>query len=521
MGRNSFREAIRAILGFQYADNAVQILQQIRVKWQKQFAKLERLDAKAQEAIEEEAHAEEQKIESERKYREACDNLSMVEAALEDINTEIAKLAVQDVDKLHEQRNRLEARKKQIPMERRRVRADKQALISRYGWAIFGYSLLRDSAGVLNEFRTERKIPAEYNDRFINSLLETGECICGCDLNEDTAARMKVESLLAGASTSEQEDALTSAIGIAENIEDVSDEYIRHVNELHAREQRLQAEDADLDRQLEGIKAQLGRVDEPTLAKLEADREEQSALAQRLRDRRHLSKLESEKARKSLEQAKRRKASAVDAEKLGDFNVRLKFVDLVLERLREITEVEEASARKEIEEVINARLEQFSRKDYFAEVGDDFSFELKKRDGAPVAKSKGEKALLNVAFIASLIQIARTRSEEHNEYFVQGTVAPFVVDAPFGELDNVYRGAVAQFLPESTEQLVVLLSSSHWSASIETGLRPRTGIEYILVSESDVAPSADKTVDCIEINGRRYECSRYGKAENKTVVEVV
>jgi hypothetical protein len=129
--------------------------------------------------------------------------------------------------------------------------------------------------------------------------------------------------------------------------------------------------------------------------------------------------------------------------------------------------------------------------------------------------------LLNISFISALIQLAKNRSDLANEYFVQGTVAPFVIDAPFGELDNEYRGAVAKFLPESTEQLVVLLSSSHWGPIVEGGLRDSTGKEYILVSESKIHADAGKTVDEILIDGNSHRCSRYGQAENRTVIESV
>ena len=244
-------------------------------------------------------------------------------------------------------------------------------------------------------------------------------------------------------------------------------------------------------------------------------------VAQSLREKRALAKSHLAIARKDKEDARKKKDKVIDDSKLGDHQIRLEFVDLAISELERVIEEEEASARVEIERVMNFWLEKYSRKDYYADIADDFSFELRKQDGSSVAKSKGERALLSISFISSLIQLAKERSGKDNDFFVQGTVAPFVIDAPFGELDNEYRGAVAEFLPQSTDQLIVLLSSSHWGTMVESGLRPRTGEEYILVSESDIPPEQGKTVDKIEIDGAVHECSRYGMDLQRTVIEAV
>lgn len=520
-GRNSFRDAIRAILGFNHADRAIDLLGQIKVKWQKETAKLARLDAQGKAALEEEAKAIEEIQQAETDLYAAENALGIVESRLEELNEEVAAIRVKNVEDLTARRQKLEHRQRQIPNDLTRVANQQIRLIPKYGWSIFGHSSLKDSAEVLEDFRSERKLPAEYNDRFVNSLLGDGVCICGAELRDGTDARARVESLLTGASTSDQEDALTSAIGIAENIEDVADEYTRIVTELSAERQTLLDEQGSINRKLEDIKNQIGQIDHAKLAQLEADREDALKLARSLRDQRQLCKINFENSRKKREEAKRKKKAAVDEELLGVYQVQLDFIDRVVATLRKVIEIEEASARTEIETIINERLEQYSRKDYYAEIREDFSFELKKQDGSSVAKSKGERALLNISFISALIQLAKNRSDVHNDYFVQGTVAPFVIDAPFGELDNEYRGAVAKFLPESTDQLVVLLSSSHWGTVVENGLRDGTDKEYILVSESEIAAEAGKTTDDILIGGSTYQCSRYGCDETKTVIEAV
>ena len=314
---------------------------------------------------------------------------------------------------------------------------------------------------------------------------------------------------------------MNSAIGIAENISDASSEYTKLVTRLSGTRQHLLEEQGTNTRRLQEITEQLAQIDHKRLAQLEADRADTRNLVVRLRDQRHIDRLDLDNAKRERDDARRKKRMAVDDTKLGHHKTRLEFIDHVIATLRAIIEKEEASARTEIEQLINQRLEQYSRKDYTAEIADDFSFKLQKQDGSSVAKSKGERTLLNISFIAALIELAKNRSKRPHEYFVQGTVAPFVIDAPFGELDNEYRSAVATFLPESTEQLIVLLSSSHWGPMIETGLRPKTGKEYILISESRMPEDSGKTLDQISIQDKAYQCSRYGREVDRTVVESV
>ena len=521
VGKYGFREAIRAILGFNYAEKAIELLEKTRFRWQKQAAKLKRLDAQARAAMEREIETEQRISVARDTYAERNQQVKMVESRLADIDAELAAIRISDIESLIEERQKLEARQRQIPRELLKNTNSNIQLISRYGWSIFGDSTLRTGAGVLTRFRTERKLPAEYNDRFVNSLLHAGRCICGTELPDSSKARASVEAMLAGASTSDQEDAVNSAIGIAENITDASSEYTKLVTRLSGIRQHLLEEQGTNSRRLEEISEQIAQIDRKRLAQREADRRDTGKLLVRLRDQRHIDRMALDDAKRERDDARRKKRMAVDDNELGHHKTRLAFIDHVIATLREIIDKEEASARTEIEQLINQRLAQYSRKDYTAEIADDFSFRLQKQDGSSVAKSKGERTLLNISFIAALIELAKNRSKRPHEFFVQGTVAPFVIDAPFGELDNEYRGAVATFLPESTEQLVVLLSSSHWGPVIETGLRPKTGKEYILISESRMPEDAGKTLDQIYIQEKTYQCSRYGRDLDRTVVESV
>lgn len=168
----------------------------------------------------------------------------------------------------------------------------------------------------------------------------------------------------------------------------------------------------------------------------------------------------------------------------------------------------EINSKDLIKKYVNDIIEEFSRKDFTVSVDDNFKFELIRKGGGIVAKSKGEKLILNLAFVSALIKLAAQRSKAEGKFLQPGTVAPFIIDAPFGELDETYREATAKFLPENSEQLVLLLSSSHWRGTVSGALKDKIGREYLLISHKK-SSRGKKPIDEIFINGKKYIQSIY------------
>lgn len=178
----------------------------------------------------------------------------------------------------------------------------------------------------------------------------------------------------------------------------------------------------------------------------------------------------------------------------------------------------EDESKKTIAVKVNQTLQQFSRKDFTIKVSEDFSFYLIREDGQKVAKSRGENLLLNLSFVSALIEFAQMRSGASGEFLVKGTTAPFVIDAPFGELDNTYKQATAEFLPKRSRQLIFLLSSSHWIGTVDDTIKNLVGEEYILIS-SKSSLQKNKPEDLITINKKEYIQSMYNQPKDATFIE--
>jgi len=195
------------------------------------------------------------------------------------------------------------------------------------------------------------------------------------------------------------------------------------------------------------------------------------------------------------------------------------------EKVEKVLKTTLADSEKDVElriiEKVNKYLEQFVRQDYKAKLNPStFDIRLVDKNDQIVPESDGQALLLSLTFIASLIELSRERKNAQGQILTPGAIAPFVVDAPFGDLDNKYKGHVANAIPNSVEQVIFLLSSSHWEGTVEKNIREKVGVEYNMVLE-ETSEAKSEDIDSITILNKKYETVRYGTMVDRTVLEKV
>ena len=150
----------------------------------------------------------------------------------------------------------------------------------------------------------------------------------------------------------------------------------------------------------------------------------------------------------------------------------------------------------------------------------DFDIILFDRKNNKVPKSDGQSLLLSLTFISSLIHLAKDRLGASGDILIPGTSAPFVIDAPFGVLDNEYKANVAREIPKAVNQVIFLLSSSHWEGTVEEVIRERVGAEYNMVL--NVASETKKDItSSISILGSNYDSVIYNADKDVTSIQEV
>jgi DNA sulfur modification protein DndD len=192
----------------------------------------------------------------------------------------------------------------------------------------------------------------------------------------------------------------------------------------------------------------------------------------------------------------------------------------LMARLQSRLTEEEEHARSAIEGEIDRIVQKFMRKSATVKLDKHYQLKLYDENGLEVAKSTGENQLLGLAFTGAIAKYAKEREDDDDDILLPGTVAPLVVDSPFGHLDPLYRRGVAEFLPNLASQVILLVSTSQASEAVMTTLADKIGQQYLLTRHNR-SDGAGKQPEHIEINGATYDLTRYNsEIEGTRITEV-
>jgi DNA sulfur modification protein DndD len=209
-------------------------------------------------------------------------------------------------------------------------------------------------------------------------------------------------------------------------------------------------------------------------------------------------------AKKRAEQKAAQAASPV----IEDARTALVIIETLITRLEtELQSVEERGIER-ISEALNRVVSSSTRQKYSAQVTRDYAIKLfKSEEGTrkPVqVLSSGERRLLELCFVSALVAVCKEREKEASAILLPGAVAPLVVDAPFGELDPEYQALAATTMMNLSEQLILMLSKTHWTKDVDDAIRPCIGEEYLMIGyKSD--PALDARPVTINVAGNTYQ----------------
>jgi DNA sulfur modification protein DndD len=516
-----FRRAIRSILGFTFAEKAIEDLRWVQVAVGKELSKNEKAgksvarDLNALSSLRQVNLGAEAEI---NKHEEELRNLtSEYDNLVKLINESGHEKAKEFQTRLSKAQQEKTAREKELLL----VNDERMRLIEHYGWALFGHDLASKAIDFIDEEQLKGRIPAPYDEVLVHDCINDESCICGRELKEGTKPYEHILSLLQTANTAVISQRLTKARALGEKVKGQAQEFLLQTSRLETRLEGLHADIGSLEDEVSFLDQQQKSIDEKSIKALVASKNE----VQRNRDDVLTRKRQLERTTKTnedqirvLDRGVKKQASGNEKEIL--LSSRNDVLTEMIDRCRRRLDAFEDSARSSMAGSVNSILENFSRKDYSIKVSKDFDFELCDKNGDLVRKSKGENLLLNLAFVSGLIDQAQKRVNASGDFLISGATAPFVIDAPFGELDETYKQTTAAFLPERSEQLVLLLSSSHWKGTVDEVVRSKIGKEYVLVSKRQDS-KGNKPEDIIQIGKKKIKQSVYGQERDQTKVKVI
>jgi DNA sulfur modification protein DndD len=516
-----FREAIRKILGFSLAENAVKDLDEIRKKWGKELSELKNVNEKQSKLFKEKSQ-ELDKIEKiEKEISILISSKDQYEADLDEIENQLRNCSHNDVKKIQREIDILNINANKNNDSIRKSKLERQDLIKKYGFIIFGQKLANQALDFIDEESLKARLPAPYDESLVNDLIERELCICGRELKIGTNEYLEVTKLIEKADNAGIRKKLMKARTGGSNIKNRMSDFLSTLEKVETLLQELDNEKRNIEHELKDKQTQLGEIKIEDIIEIESKKSKCKKMLsdseQNLGSKKHI--LSNSVSRLNSIELELKRHNSGDA-RINRLTEHQNFAESLMVLCQSELDKHEKESKKTIASKVNQTLQEFSRKDFKVKVSDDFAFSLVREDGKNVAKSRGENLLLNLSFVSALIEFAQMRSGASGDFLVRGTTAPFVIDAPFGELDNTYKSATAKFLPKRSRQLIFLLSSSHWSGTVDATIRDKVGSEYVLIS-SKISQQNGKPDDIIIIDDKEFTQSLYGQDKDATIIKRV
>lgn len=387
---------------------------------------------------------------------------------------------------LQEEREQLEADVADLEDDIDQIERSIAERISDDGSLPFAMPAVEETAQMLREKREKGEIPTEIKTQFVDDLLEVQECICGRELVPGSEPYHEVEAWRERAGSSAlEETAMTiagrlSEIGEGEGrlFADIEDQLGRRSEKRDAKQQK--------EERISEIGSLLSDVDTEDIARLEERRTELDEQVSEYE--RAVGRLEGEidDLEDDLDELREEIAAAEEENERADLaRRRAQLAEYLGDRVEGLFERYQNNVRENVNTRVNDIFGEIIAKNYYAEIDEDYSLQILKdvggEEAVPVAKSRGERQVASLAFIASLVSLAREQyeSEEESTYFTGG-IYPMIMDSPFGSLDPEYQERTSSMLPEMAQQVVVLVTQAQWSEAVAGEMGRVAGTEYHL-----------------------------------------
>jgi DNA sulfur modification protein DndD len=516
--REAVGEAIRNMLGCELAETAIADLKHISTALGREMGNVE-ADQRMSE-IERDIEGLEQQ--QEKKQGDLAQLEKNISAYDQQISTILSKLRdMEGAREIQKSRDSKVSDKNRIDSEIRAAEDEIVRWVGSKSILVVAKKLSEQTLDFIDEASLRGRIPSPYNEEFVKGLLSAKLCVCDRPLEPGSESYGAVMNLLKSASNAETMRRVMQARGRVQQFKETAPDAVASLEKQQQRLGRLQEQRMVLEQEIAALSKRLEDLPLTEIAERErARREAEQKRAQALQDLGVLKRDLFTITRRLDELGTERDRLASRHEKTRRIMLRRDLARGAAEKLGAILEAYEADARNVIELTINKILKETTRRDYKFRFNEDFSMQLLYADGRPVPRSGGENQLMSLAFTAALVEFARLRLNAQEEILTPGTIAPLILDSPFGQLDRTYREATAKFVPKMASQVILLVSSSQGDDTVMKALEPRVGAEYVLISENR-GPRGAKPADTAYIRNKEYQLSLYDQPKTLTRIERV
>jgi len=516
-------EAIRAVLGFKLAEQAIEDLKEIRKKKQKELQAVS-------------AGTDLARISSD--LSEAEEFVDLRGKQLGDLRAATAQLEVQrreafdrlrDMESSSKLQQRRDVNERQLKHVRELLGATllaRQNLINEIGGALFLLGSAKSASMLISEAVTKKRIPSPFDKTFVEDILKSEMCVCERPVKSGSNEYRAIASLINSATDESTINKALSVRGVAERVIDNASRAPKALQSILQQQISVQGQVEHYEQEEERIRdllkrheAQNVRETELQLERMEIVLRELIANKQRTEDEIEAKKSEIARLKLELERAQ---AASPQIEQVREG---LELIEALVTKLEQELQTVEKRGIDRITEVLNDVVAKSTRQKYSATVTSEYVIRLHRGDEGTERRpvlvlSSGEQRLLDLCFISALVAVCREREEEKNAVLLPGAVAPLVVDAPFGELDPEYQALAAKTMMNLSDQLILLLSKTHWTPEVDATIRSFVGNEYIFIGHRKDPALGAESIE-IKVGQTIYQQMRYESDKDCTEIQSI
>jgi DNA sulfur modification protein DndD len=380
--------------------------------------------------------------------------------------------------------------KRRVEDRLRRLDEEIAGTIAESGTLVLATPILSEAAAELDDLRNNDLLGADVSAEFLDRLLDRGECVCGRPLEDHSIYYERIADLKPEVATTGVGETAVRVITAAEHARDSKEDVLASLGDALDRRGDLVGDRRAHAEEIERIESDLSSLTTPgdggkSPAELKREREQAASLRDDVVQ--DIGKLEAqiESLRADLEEVEAELDRVRKDQQRADLaERRWQAAEQARRSLESSFEQLQNAVRKLADQRVGSMFDAIAHKDLEAEITDEFELKIRQRVGdqwTELSKGTGETQIASLAFIGSLVAIARERYEKDADaqYFTGG-IYPLVMDSPFGALDDEHRRQVATLIPELGNQVVVLVTDSQWGGPVEAEMQSRAGAQYTL-----------------------------------------
>jgi DNA sulfur modification protein DndD len=362
----------------------------------------------------------------------------------------------------------------------------RQKLVNDYGYILFGSKLSKEN---FDDIKTNHSsIPSPYAENVVQKLIREQECICGRDIKPNSKELKKLEELRDSATTKIIETRVMNAISQGEYFRKRSKDFMGDLKSIEKQLGRQNTDIGELEKALIQIGKDITAIGKVDISEFQTKRDAANLEIENILIKQGSNNRDSEDNKTQMASLKSKikvsTVSTVETQKLEAF---IDISEEIEVKMQNILKTHETKSITDIKQLVQTNIDQSLRKEKDVVLTSSYKFELKDRLTGLIDSGSdggnGQTLLSNLSFISALISTSKDRAKKSEKsIFVPGTVAPFVIDAPFAEMDRSYRLNTFKFLPTQSHQLILFLSTGQWQEAYEDIIGKYIGKRYVLVN---------------------------------------